>query len=80
MTDQYLDIEEPDPEQDFSAEAVITQVLDIIAGAKSMPLSSSVIVSREEMVTLLHSALERLPELLGKVKELEEKLAGKTAA
>jgi hypothetical protein len=28
----------------------------------------------------MHAALERLPELIGKVRELEEKLAGKTPA
>ena len=54
MTDQFLDIEET--EQDLSAEAAIAQVIDILAGAKSMPLSSSVIVSREDVTGLLAEA------------------------
>jgi hypothetical protein len=80
MTDQYLDVEEP--EQVVSAEAVINQVLEIIAGAKSMPLSSSVIVSREEVVTLLRSAVDLLPDELRRarwlLREREEFLAERT--
>jgi hypothetical protein len=80
QTDQYLDIEESD--QDFSAEAVISQVLDIIAGAKSMPLSSSVIISREEVSGLLRRALDRLPDELRQarwlLREREEFLAERT--
>jgi len=80
MTDQYLDVEEP--EQDVGAEGIIARVLDIIAGAKSMPLSSSVIVSREEIVTLLHGALDRLPDELRQarwlLREREEFLAERT--
>ena len=80
MTDQYLEIDEA--EQDVSAEAVIAQVLDILAGAKSMPLSSSVIVSREEVVGLLRTALDRLPDELRQarwlLREREEFLAERT--
>jgi hypothetical protein len=80
MTDQYLDVEESD--QDLSAEAVIVQVLEIIAGAKSMPLSSSVIVSRDDVVGLLHAALDRLPDELRQarwlLREREEFLAERT--
>src|SRR5580658_8443201 len=80
MTDQYLDIEEAD--QDFSAEAVISQVLDIIAGAKSMPLSSSVIISRDDVTGLLRTALDRLPDELRQarwlLREREEFLAERT--
>ena len=42
----------------------------IIAGAKSMPLSSSVIVSRDEVVGLLHAALDRLPDELRQARWL----------
>jgi hypothetical protein len=80
MTDQFLDVEEAAPEID--AEAIITQVLEIIANAKSMPLSSSVIVSREDVVDLLHAALERLPDELRQarwlLREREEFLAERT--
>jgi hypothetical protein len=80
MTDQFLDIEEPAQEAD--AETYITQVLEIVAGAKSMPLSSSVIVSREEVVSLLNAALERLPDELRQarwlLREREDFLAERT--
>ena len=80
MTDQFLDIEET--EQDLSAEAAISQVIDIVAGAKSMPLSSSVMVSREEVTGLLRAALDRLPDELRQarwlLREREEFLAERT--
>ena len=68
MTDQYLEIDEA--EQDVSVEAVIGQVLSILAGAKSMPLSSSIIVSREEVTGLLRTALDRLPDELRQARWL----------
>ncbi len=77
MTDQFLEIEEPAPDAD--AESIIGQVLEIINTAKSMPLSSSVIVSREDVVALLQSALDRLPDELRQarwlLREREEFLA-----
>jgi hypothetical protein len=80
MTDQYLDIEES--AQELDTQAILTQLLDIIAGAKSMPLSSSAIVSREEVSGLLHAALERLPDELRQarwlLREREEFLAERT--
>jgi hypothetical protein len=79
QTDQYLELDEVEQEQDFSAEAVISQVLEILAGAKSMPLSSSIIISREEVTALLRTALERLPDELRQarwlLREREEFLA-----
>jgi F0F1-type ATP synthase membrane subunit b/b' len=81
VTDPFLDVDE-EPDQDVSTEAAITQVLDIIAGAKSMPLSSSVIVSRDDVVGILRSALERLPDELRQarwlLREREEFLAERT--
>jgi len=80
MTDQFLEIEEPTPDAD--AESLIGQVLEIINTAKSMPLSSSVIVSREDVVALLQSALDRLPDELRQarwlLREREEFLAERT--
>jgi hypothetical protein len=82
QTDQYLEIDEAEQEQDFSAEAVLSQVLEILAGAKSMPLSSSIIVSREEVTGLLRTALDRLPDELRQarwlLREREEFLAERT--
>jgi len=80
VTDQYLEVEES--EQEVSAEEVISQVLDIVNSAKSMPLSSSVIVSREDVVGLLRAALDRLPDELRQarwlLREREEFLAERT--
>jgi cell division septum initiation protein DivIVA len=80
MTDQFLEIEEPLP--DIDAESYIEQVLEIVNTAKSMPLSSSVIVSREEVVALLQNALDRLPDELRQarwlLREREEFLAERT--
>jgi hypothetical protein len=77
MTDQYLELEEPAAEA--SAENLITQVLEIVASAKSMPLSSSAIVSRDEVTSLLQAALECLPDELRQarwlLREREEFLA-----
>ena len=80
MTDQYLEIDES--EQDVSVEAVIGQVLGILSSAKSMPLSSSIIISREEVTGLLRTALDRLPDELRQarwlLREREEFLAERT--
>jgi ElaB/YqjD/DUF883 family membrane-anchored ribosome-binding protein len=80
VTDQYLEVEEA--EQEVSAEEVISQVIDIVSSAKSMPLSSSVIVSREEVAGLLRAALDRLPDELRQarwlLREREEFLAERT--
>ncbi len=46
MTDQYLDLEE-ESTPEVGIESILDQLLEIIAAAKSMPLSSSVMVSRE---------------------------------
>jgi cell division septum initiation protein DivIVA len=82
VTDQFLDVEEAEHEQEPSAEEVISQVLDIVNNAKSMPLSSSVMVSREEVVGLLRGVLDRLPDELRQarwlLREREEFLAERT--
>jgi len=80
VTDQYLDIEEPAQEAD--AEAFIHQAIELVANAKSMPLSSSAIISREEVLELLQGALDRLPDELRQarwlLREREEFLAEKS--
>ncbi len=80
MTDQFLEVEESTPE--VGIESILEQLLDIIATAKSMPLSSSVMVSREEVTSLLQSALECLPDELRQarwlLREREEFLAERT--
>ena len=79
-SDQFPELEDPVPEAD--AESYIEQVIEVINSAKSMPLSSSVIVSREEVGGLLQAALDRLPDELRQarwlLREREEFLAERT--
>ncbi|MCU1450943.1 MAG: hypothetical protein JWP02_3113 [Acidimicrobiales bacterium] len=61
------------------SETLLRRVVEIIGGAKSMPLSSSVMISRDEVVELLEEAINRLPDELRQsrwlLKEREEFLA-----
>ena len=50
------------------ASTLISQVIDIIASAKTMPLSSSVLLSRDEVLALLDEALEAMPEELKRAR------------
>ena len=43
---------------------LLDELMDIIATAKSMPLSSSVMVSRDEVLDLLEAARDQFPEEL----------------
>ena len=80
MTDQYLEVDEAGP--DYDAEAIITQVLEIVTNAKSMPLSSSVMISRDDVLHLLNRALDALPDELRQarwlLREREDFLAERT--
>lgn len=57
----------------------IEQLEELVREAKSMPLSSSVLISREEFLALLHDMQEALPEEIKQarwvVKDREELLA-----
>jgi predicted DNA-binding protein (UPF0251 family) len=81
VTDQFLDVEE-EPAPDVGIESILEQLLEIMATAKSMPLSSSIMVSREEVTSLLQSAVECLPDELRQarwlLREREEFLAERT--
>lgn len=61
------------------AEALLRRVVEIIDNAKSMPLSASVLISKDEVVELLADAIERLPDELRQarwmLREREEFLA-----
>ena len=61
------------------AETLLRRVLDLLASARPMPLSASVMINRDEVVDLLEEALERLPDELRAarwlLKEREEFLA-----
>jgi cell division septum initiation protein DivIVA len=47
---------------ELDAEGLIGRALDLVHSAKTMPLSASVLVSRDELVEILTAALARLPE------------------
>ncbi len=84
MSDQFLDIDEDEvtPVQDVGIEGILHQLLDLMAAAKSVPLSSSVMVSRDEVASLLQAALDSLPEELRQarwlLREREEFMAERT--
>ena len=63
----------------IDADALLRRVVEIISNAKSMPLSNSVIISKDEVLELLEDAVSRLPDELRQarwmLKEREEFLA-----
>ncbi|MDA8380899.1 MAG: ATP synthase F0 subunit B [Actinomycetota bacterium] len=61
---------EGDAQQRGSSETVdvLRHLLDIVETAKSVPLSASVLVSRDELAELLEEALEKLPEELERAR------------
>jgi len=66
-----------DEPQDVSA--LVRMAADVINNAKAMPLSSSVLISREEVMELLEEALRRVPDEIRQarwlLREREEFLA-----
>ena len=82
MSDPYLEEDVAPPAEEVGVESVLHQLLDLIAAAKSMPLSSSVMVSREEVISLVQAALDSLPEELRQarwlLREREEFMAERT--
>ena len=44
------------------AEERVRQVIELLGDARPMPLSSSVVVNRDELVAILRAALAELPE------------------
>jgi F0F1-type ATP synthase membrane subunit b/b' len=57
----------------------LSQLEEVVAEAKSMPLSSSVLISRDEVLQMIHEMQENLPEEIKQarwvVKDREELLA-----
>jgi cell division septum initiation protein DivIVA len=64
------------PAEQPDAETLLRRVVDIIANAKSLPLSTSVRVEKDEVLELLQDAIDRFPEELRQarwlLKEREE--------
>jgi vacuolar-type H+-ATPase subunit H len=82
MSDLFDDLEQATAAHDeLDAEALIRSALDLVQTAKAMPLSASVLVSREELAELLQAALDRMPDELRQarwlLKERDEFLAEK---
>src|SRR5690349_23540143 len=67
------------PRETLDTEELILQVRDHIETARSVPMSASVMVNRDELVTLLEDAVAALPEEIRQarwlLKEREEFLA-----
>lgn len=49
---------------EIDTETLLRRVIEVVSNAKSVPLSSSVMVTKDELLELLEDALERLPEEL----------------
>ena len=65
--------------EDVDAETLIRRVIEIVGNAKSVPLSASVMVTKDEVLELLEDALEKFPDELRQarwmLKERDEFLA-----
>ncbi len=82
MSDLFEDLDQQRAAgEEHDAEALIRSALDLVQTAKAMPLSASVLVSREELAELLQAALDRMPDELRQarwlLKERDEFLAEK---
>lgn len=84
MSDIFLEDDQIDLHDDFTpapvgVEELLLRVRELIDLARSMPMSASVLVNREELLELLDDALDGLPEELRHarwlLKEREEFLA-----
>jgi len=52
------------------AEDLLEELIEIITSAKSMPLSSSAIVTRDEVLDLLEAIRDELPEELRRARRM----------
>lgn len=52
------------------AEGLLDELIDIVATAKSVPLSSSVMITRDEVLELLEAARDELPDELRRARRL----------
>ena len=82
MSDLFEDLDQQRAAgEEHDAEALIRSALDMVQTAKAMPLSASVLVSREELAEVLQAALDRMPDELRQarwlLKERDEFLAEK---
>ena len=70
---------EPEHDAGGDIEAILHQLLDVVGNARPMPLSSSVMINRDEVLEIIEAGLQRLPEELRAarwlLREREEFLA-----
>ena len=83
MSDLFEDLDQQRAAgAEHDAETFIRTALDLVQTAKAMPLSASVLVTREELAALLQAALERMPDELRQarwlLKERQEFIAEKS--
>ncbi|HEV3213289.1 MAG TPA: hypothetical protein VGZ03_07845 [Acidimicrobiales bacterium] len=71
------DLEHP-AEPPSDAETLLREAIDVVANAKAMPLSSSVLVSRDEVLGLLDEALAALPDELKRARWMLQDLDAMT--
>jgi cell division septum initiation protein DivIVA len=58
MTNTHRDTDVPH----FDSERLLERAIDIISTARTIPLSSSPMINRDEIIEILQEALERFPE------------------
>lgn len=72
-------LEEHGVPPDLDADTLIRRSIEIVSTAKTMPLSASVLVSRDELIELLTAASDRMPDEIRRarwlLKERDEFLA-----
>ena len=68
--DRFVEGDEADITGEADAEDLLRQAVDVVTTAKPMPLSASVLISREEVLDLLEGALAALPEELRQARWL----------
>jgi hypothetical protein len=76
VTDDH-DMQDTEPEEGAQpvaepggAEDLVEELIEIITSAKSMPLSSSAIVTRDEVLDLLEAIRDELPEELHRARRM----------
>jgi hypothetical protein len=65
--------------EELGADQLLRRAIDMVSAAKAMPLSASVLISRDEVMSVLETAMDRLPDELREarwlLREREEFLA-----
>lgn len=59
-------------QQPVDSESLLQRVVDIVAGARSLPLSASVSINRDEVLDLLEEVQQRLPDELREARWLRK--------